>query len=46
MLRPGHRGAVDHWARRGSGGRVELHERSQFVRDGGAWLYTTGEILD
>ncbi|WOO93551.1 YchJ family protein [Helcobacillus massiliensis] len=31
---------------RGSGGRVELHERSQFVRDGGAWLYTTGEILD
>lgn len=41
----GDRGTVEFKASyRVNGVRQELHERSQFVREGGRWRYTTGEI--
>ncbi len=42
----GDRACVEFEARLLNGGRVDaLHERSEFVREGGRWYYTRGEIL-
>ena len=41
------RGEVEFIARyKQSGKAYRLHERSQFIRHHGAWLYRHGEILD
>src|SRR5699024_2401848 len=40
------RGEVEFVAvHRGPDGRGRLHERSRFVREGGAWFYVDGDVL-